>query len=344
MKKNTKSTILLIVMSGLILLGYGALKLRGAIRADLRIDKQLDLGTLKFGAAVERSFVIQNNGWRPATITGIDTCCGVSHPYDKLPKVIPGHCRDFITLRIKVANAYEDYEKDIKTRVYENGKNKEAILKVVGRSDKSFRVTPSLMDWGRVIGKKRVEEKLKFHFLDESNHIKKISTSSSALQAELTAGQGRGDYEVHLALDLAEVARGPFSEYLYIRTDLPDHANLIIPVSGTFVRGAALNPEQIFFGLLGPRTNLTRTVEIRVLEPEWQDVKVIKIGEKCLTAAIQKSDKDDRLILNVNLEGAAMPAKINSTITIGNAAGDTIDIPVIAAQIAQDNTPGNNHK
>jgi hypothetical protein len=75
---------------------------------------------------------------------------------------------------------------------------------------------------------------------------------------------------------------------------------------------------------------VSRTIRLEALAPGWTDVVVDPPSEECLTATIVQAGPG-KYELAIALDPRRMPNPLKSALTVHDASGDSVDIPVLAS-------------
>jgi hypothetical protein len=285
-----------------------------------------DIGMfLPFGA-VDRPILIQNAGKRAVAISNVRTCDGVRLPQG-FPKTIPPQSAVALIVCVRGADAPVE-----KTITLETDDAARPFVDCVIRGEPDLGV-PYAVD-GITLGKltagqvcPRVWQIENACGLGTACHV---VASSPHVVPVIREMKETGSFAVDIQIS-ANAPRGKMAWYLFATTGVPARPFLAAECKAEIIRGARLSPENAFFGMVPGETVAARTIDIEVLDSQWETVAVDPPQEKCLSVKVVKTEPR-KYHLEVSLDPREMPEALHATVTVHNGRGDGLQIPVLAVR------------
>ena len=286
-----------------------------------------DIGTFMPWDQIERPVTLKNSGKETVTITHVQTCCGVSvsHPYQKV--IAPGST---VAVMLRIHTDDSPLEKEI-TFETDHPTYPLVACELTGRPDRSV---PSANRGGiwriteRVAPGQVLPDAYKILKGEGADLACTAVTSSPYVEATAPTTDEKGDVSFGVRIS-ANAPRGKLTSFLFVTTGRYERPTLTVLLVTEVERGVRVSPQEAFFDVVRDNGPRTRTIEVEVVEPAWSIVLVETPEESCLDVAVRKTH-EGKYELEVTLNGAEMPATLNSVITIHDGKGDRLEIPVLA--------------
>jgi hypothetical protein len=259
-------------------------------------------------------------------IDDVNTCCGVTLPFD-YPKKIRSRSASFVVLRMRLPFTYNQWNQTLLLKTNDRH-NPTTKIHIRAQPDLAMKIVPPAVNMGYIIADKHFADVAKIRTTTETKLSRYITASSPYLKPSLREVTSSRNYMVDIEV-LKTAPRGKLEEYLYATTDTPQRRTIIIPIFATIERGLRLRPEQVFFGVVKGKTEVSSGVLLEVIEPGWETVKVVPPSCDAVKAEIEQKGKK-KFELRVSLDPVKMPEILKSHIMIESASSDVIQIPLLA--------------
>lgn len=283
-----------------------------------------DIGLFLPFEAVDRPIVIQNCGERAVAISNVRTCDGVRLPLG-FPRAVPP--RSAVALLVRVRGADAPVEKTI---TLETDAATQPTVDCLIRGEPNLAV-PYAVDsitLGKVTAGQacpRVWKVVNACALGTACHV---VASSPHVVPVIREMKETGSFDVDIRIS-ESAPRGKMVWYMFATTGVPARPFLVAECNADIIQGARLRPENAFFGVVPGEAVAVRTLDIEVLDPQWETVEVGPPREKCLGIRLVKVEPR-KYRLQVSLDPREMPETLHDSVTVRNGRGDCLTIPVMA--------------
>jgi hypothetical protein len=285
-----------------------------------------DIGMLMPFETVDRPILIQNRGKRAIAISHVRTCPGVRLPLG-FPQAIGPQSTVALIVRVRGSDALVE-----KTITLETDDTTCPAVDGVIRGEPNLAV-PYAVD-GITLGKvtagqtcPRAWQIANACGLGTACHV---VTSSPHVEAVIHERNETGNLDVDIQIR-ENAPRGKLVWYMFATTGVPARPFLVARCNAEIIRGARVSPESAFFGIVPGETVASRTIDIEVLDPQWETVEVEPPREKCLGVKVVKAEPH-KYTLQVSLDPREMPETLQAMVAVHNGSGDGLQIPVLAVR------------
>lgn len=302
------------------------------------IVSDLDLGVFMPGQVVERALSIENRGWKSLVLNDVKTCCGVALPLG-YPKKIRPLSASFVVLRVHLPFTYSPWNK---TLLLETNDRHNPVTKINLRAqpDPALKIEPPTVDMGYIISGKHFTDIARIHTSVKKKPLRYITASAPYLKPSLRELASSGSYTVDIEVS-KDAPRGKVKEYLYVKTDTLRRGIFIIPIFATIERGLRARPEQVFFGVVGGETVISRHIRLKVISPQWKTFEIETSDFNGVTAKVVQKNLDT-FDLYVSLDPTKIPLVLDSFIRLRSSSGDIMRIPLVALRTSEMNNTEQN--
>jgi len=308
-----------------VLLGIGLLTIFGTSVPKTLIFHS-DIGTFVPFRATERSIMIENPGRRLITIKEVHTCCGISLPYG-FPKTI--HPQSTAAMVVRVHGSDSPLEKAITLKTDDPA---HSVVKCVirGNPDYSVPYAPGYVMTGKVVAGQKIASVWKIFKGNGPELACNVFSSSKYITPVVQEIDQHGNVEIGIKVS-TDAPRGKLAGFLFGITGVEACPTFTARFETEIARGLWPHPENIFFGRVNDKAVVSRSIDLEVIESGWNTVEVDRPSEECLNTQIIRVGQN-KYKLHVSLNPEKMPQILNTVLTLHDHNGDSLQIPVIAAQ------------
>lgn len=308
-----------------VLLGIGLLTTLGT-SASKTLIFQSDIGTFVPFRATERPIMIENPGRRLITINEVRPCCGILLPYG-FPKTI--RPQSTAAMIVCVHGSDSPLEKAITLKTDDPA---HSVVKCVirGNPDHSAPYAPEQIMTGKVVAGQKIASVWKIFKGNGPELACKVVSSSKYITAVVQEADQHGNVEIDIKVS-NDAPRGKLAGFLFGTTGVEACPTFAARFVTEIVRGLWPHPENIFFGWVKDKAVVSRSIDLEVIEPGWDTVEVDSPSEECLDTQIIRIGQN-KYKFHVSLNPEKMPQILDTVLTLHDRNGDSLQIPVIAAQ------------
>ena len=140
------------------------------------VVSDLDLGVFQPGQVVERVLSIENRGWKSLVIDDVNTCCGVTLPFD-YPKKIRSRSASFVVLRMRLPFTYNPWNRTLLLKTNDRN-NPTTKIHIRAQPDLAMKIVPPAVNMGYIIADKHFADVAKIRTTTETKISRYITASS----------------------------------------------------------------------------------------------------------------------------------------------------------------------
>jgi hypothetical protein len=296
------------------------------------VVEDLKLGRIIQGEKLERCLKIQNTGPTDICILGARTCCGVTVLSD-FPLNIPSKSSTMIAFRILAPLSNDLFEKLV---CFETNNKRQPLvsIRISGEPDRRLVITPTAARLGFIKAGNEIKKILKIDAEDSNNClIKHVAASTPFLTPVLQKAEKEQGVWINMKVS-PDTPRGEISEYIYLRTTIPERLNITVPVSVVIEKGVRIHPQSFYFGKVYENHKISRELFLNIIDSDWYNPKIEAKRQVGVEASLAKID-ETTYKLKCSITPLDIPNVLNTIIRVKNSNGDSIDIPLIAVKIAE---------
>ena len=265
----------------------GSVWLLGGQSADLRFtDPSVNLGEIRGGREIRRTFTFTNAGNRDIEITEVRPGCGCMAPRLSAKQLKPGE-QGTLDIDLRTLGQAEGPHTWTAHVRYRSGNSEgELPLRISAYVINDIQLQPASL---RLISRGAMTQELTLvDTRPQPLRIESLHTSSPFLKARVV-GQARtdaGHRQIKLALELAATCPvGQHSETLAIHTTDAEYRTLVVPVAVTMESAAALaaQPSLLEIRTLPDRPPLTKFVRVQTSLPGTVSIEKVEADHAALT-------------------------------------------------------------
>ncbi len=289
---------------------------------------KFDFGEVAQGRKIFHEFVVANKGTANLSITALQPSCGCMIAQLTLNIVPPGKTTT-ITMTFDSVQFTGPIHKTLD--IVSNDPATPALrLDITGSITAHYQVTPDSIDFQRVHWKSGYETRIVVHGLNGHEPVIASATFDTDVPFDVSYGKKSDSDDDIISLKLKPASKPrPIVARLIIEFQDSEMSRLLVPVTGVIMGDISYFPPLIFFGNIRASDPISRTVMLRIENP---DVKIISVKSvpPILTTTFANSPNDAHVTeVRIAFKDTVKPGPIMGSIVIMTTSDQakTIKIP-----------------